>query len=195
MRPIGRFLVVTAALLFATAAAPGRADAQGGSAHDFMFESIDGGQLPLAELKGRVGLIVNTASFCGFTHQYAGLQELWTRYEARGLVVVGVPANDFGGQEPGTDSDIKTFCQGGFGITFPLAAKSRVVGPLAHPFYRWAAKTLGPANVPRWNFHKYLVGVDGGLVAAFGSSVGPTSVALVSAIEAELAKAAPKVAP
>lgn len=194
MRPIGTALIV-ATLLLIPAAVSSRADAQGGSARDFTFESIDGGQISLADLKGRVVMVVNTASFCGFTHQYAGLQELWIRYEARGLVVIGVPANDFGGQEPGTDSEIKTFCQGGFGITFPLAAKSRVVGPLAHPFYRWAAKTMGPANVPRWNFHKYLVGADGELVAAFGSSVGPTSVTLVAAIEAELTKATSKAAP
>ena len=132
--------------------------------------------------------MVNTASFCGFTRQYAGLQTLWERYRDQGVVVLGVPSNDFGAQEPGTEAEIKEFCEVNFNVDFPLTQKERVKGDRAHPFYRWAAETLGPSAAPRWNFHKYLVGPDGRLVGWFGTSTSPTAPQVVRAIEASLAK-------
>ena len=157
------------------------------SAFDHAFEAIEGGRLPLGAWRGKVLLIVNTASFCGFTPQYEGLQKLWERYEARGLVVIGVPSNDFGAQEPKAESEILGFCKGAFGVTFPLTTKQGVKGTQAHPFYLWARDVLGPGHAPRWNFHKYLVGRDGKLLAGYGSTVEPLSAKLIEAIEAALA--------
>jgi glutathione peroxidase len=157
------------------------------SAFDHEFDAIEGGKLPLDAWRGKVLLVVNTASFCGFTPQYEGLQKLWERYEAKGLVVLGVPSNDFGAQEPKAEAEILGFCKGAFGVTFPLAAKQAVKGPQAHPFYLWAHETLGSAHAPRWNFHKYLVGRDGKLLAGYGSTVEPLSAELIAAIEAALA--------
>jgi len=131
--------------------------AAAGSAHDFSFTAIDGEALPLSTFRGKVLLVVNTASRCGFTRQYEGLQALWNDYRDRGLVVLGVPSNDFGGQEPGSDPDISEFCTVNFHVDFPLTAKTPVRGQNAHPFYRWAAREVGALGVPRWNFHKYLV--------------------------------------
>lgn len=165
------------------------AGAVSGSAYDFEFTSIDGKPLKLADWQGKVLLVVNTASFCGFTKQYAGLQELWSKYETAGLVVLGVPSNDFGEQEPKSEADVKAFCEGGFGVTFPLTAKQTVKGEHAHPFYKWAAAAVGPQGVPSWNFHKYLVGRDGRIVKAFSSRVTPSSAEVVDAIEAALARA------
>lgn len=158
------------------------------TAFDHTFESIDGGTLDLAQYRGRVLLVVNTASFCGFTKQYEGLQSLWEKYESQGLVVIGVPSNDFGGQEPKAEGEIKEFCQGAFGVTFPLSAKYAVSGSSAHPFYTWTLSVLGSGAAPRWNFHKILVGRDGRPVATWGATTAPAAPALVSAIERELAK-------
>jgi glutathione peroxidase len=175
-----------ASLLFATSleAAPNAP----GRAWTFVFTAIDGSPLPLSRFEGQVLLVVNTASFCGFTQQYSGLQALYERYADRGLVVLGVPANDFGFQEPGSNADIASFCQGGFNITFSLAEKQTVKGPGAHPFYRWVAETGGAGAAPRWNFHKVLVGADGALIATFPSQVAPMSREMTAAIEAALAK-------
>lgn len=161
---------------------------QSGSAYDFSFTAIDGKPMPLETYKGKALLVVNTASFCGFTSQYKGLQALSDKYEAKGLVVIGVPSNDFGGQEPGSATQIKEFCEGAFGITFPLTEKVPVTGDAAHPFYKWAAATLGPKSAPGWNFHKYLVARDGRMVKSFYSGVAPNSAELIAAVEAELAK-------
>jgi glutathione peroxidase len=122
-------------------------------AFDFDFISIDGKPMPLEAFEGRVLLVVNTASFCGFTPQYKGLQALSDTYEAKGLTVIGVPSNDFGAQEPKSEAEIKTFCEGAFGITFPLTEKAVVKGAAAHPFYRWALAQLGADAAPSWNFH------------------------------------------
>jgi len=159
------------------------ADAQAATnAYAFSFDAIDGGRLDLRRYAGRPILVVNTASRCGFTRQYAGLQDLWSRYRGRGLVVIGVPANDFAGQEPGTNEEIMGFCSGTFGVTFPLAGKTQVIGADAHPFYRWAAEQR-PRDVPRWNFHKYLIGRDGRIAAVFPTSVDPTDARIISAVE------------
>ncbi len=128
------------------------------NAHRFEFVSIDGEKLPLDAWQGRPVLVVNTASFCGYTPQYRGLEDLWRRYRDRGLVVLGVPSNDFGQQEPGSAAEIKEFCETNYAVDFPLAQKCRVTGAQAHPFYRWIADSLGEAGTPRWNFHKYLLG-------------------------------------
>jgi glutathione peroxidase len=149
---------------------------------------IEGKPMPLSAYKGKVLVVVNTASFCGFTKQYTGLQKLHETYESKGLVVVGVPSNDFGGQEPGSSEKIKEFCEGNFGITFPMTDKNVVKGDGAHAFYKWAAEVLGAKAAPGWNFHKYVVGRDGRLVQSFFSGAEPGSKEVISAIEAELAK-------
>jgi glutathione peroxidase len=156
------------------------------NAHDFTFTGIGGEKLPLDRFKGKPVLVVNTASECGFTPQYAGLQKLWQRYKDRGLIVLGVPSNDFGGQEPGTESEIAAFCTKNYGVDFPLTTKVDVVGANAHPFYKWLATELGDAGKPRWNFHKYLIGPDGGIAGVFPSKVAPDSLELGTAIEAAL---------
>lgn len=160
------------------------------TAWDFTFTSIDGKPLPLSAFRGNVLLVVNVASFCGFTPQYKGLQALYEKYRAQGLTVIGVPSNDFGHQEPKAAGEIKEFCQGTYGITFPLTQKATLSGDDAHPFYAWARAELGWINAPKWNFHKYLVGRDGRLVTSFFSSTTPESGRLVSAVETELAKGA-----
>ena len=138
------------------------------------FVSLNGDTLPLAEWRGRPVLVVNVASYCGYTPQYRDLQVLWRRYRDRGLVVLGVPSNDFGQQEPGTAAEIKQFCETNYQVDFPLTERNQVVGPVAHPFYRWVAANLGEAGSPRWNFCKYLIGPDGQLVGAWPSQVRPT---------------------
>jgi glutathione peroxidase len=156
------------------------------SAHDFAFTSIDGEPLAMRDFAGQAVLVVNTASFCGFTHQYDDLQALWQRYRDRGLVVLGVPSNDFGQQEPGSATEIKEFCEVNFSIDFPMTEKQQVVGDGAHPLFKHIVAELGPQAAPRWNFHKYLVTPDGGLAGAWPSRVAPGSPEIVAAIEAAL---------
>jgi len=157
------------------------------TAHDFTFKTIDGKDLPLKSLAGKAVLVVNTASECGYTPQYAGLQKLWQERRADGLVVLGVPSNDFGAQEPGSESAIAQFCSTKFKVDFPMTAKQAVIGGKAHPFYQWIAEELGEGAAPRWNFHKYLIGRDGTLAGAFPSSVAPQSKELTAAIDETLA--------
>lgn len=156
------------------------------SAHDFSFPAIDGGTLRLADFKGKPILVVNTASECGYTPQYAGLEKLWHTYRQRGLVVLGVPSNDFGAQEPGAEPAIQSFCQTNYGVDFPLTAKQTVIGGKAHPFYRWIAAELGEDAAPKWNFHKYLVAPDGSLAGLWPSAVDPLDRKITAAIEATL---------
>jgi glutathione peroxidase len=157
------------------------------TAYDFSFTRIDGEPMPLSAYQGKVLLVVNTASECGFTKQYEGLEELYQQFKDEGLVVIGVPSNDFGGQEPGTNAEIKEFCESKFRITFPLTAKEVVSGEEAAPFYLWAAEVLGEDNAPSWNFHKYLVGRDGKLIDYYSAMTKPTSETLISAVEKALA--------
>jgi glutathione peroxidase len=185
-----RTIVMVACTCALSLAAPGRAQTPGLSrmtAYAFNFAGLDGAEIRLGAHAGKPILVVNTASLCGYTPQYAGLQELWTRYQARGLMIVGVPSNDFGGQEPGGVSEIQETAHHAYGVTFPLAAKAAVKGASPHPFYKWAA-TERPLDVPRWNFHKYLIGRDGHVVASFASAVEPTDSRVIAAIEKELAK-------
>lgn len=156
------------------------------TAHDFTFSAIDGEPMPLSIYSGKALLIVNTASLCGFTKQYAGLQQIWEEYRDRGLVVLGVPSNDFGRQELGTEAEIKDFCEVNYNIDFPMTEKSSVTGAQAHPFYEWAASELGALAKPRWNFHKYLVAPDGRLVDWFSTVTPPTADKVRRAIEGVL---------
>lgn len=174
------------------AAIPGVASAQAGSRvpidwQGVKLDSIGEGLLPTAAYRGKVVLVVNTASLCGFTDQYAGLEALWRRHKDKGFVLLGVPSNDFGGQEPGSKAEIKSFCESKFDITFPLADKQVVAGDNAHPLFKWIAAQAGPLGAPKWNFHKYLVGRDGSLVEWYSAMTGPGSTALDDAIRKALA--------
>jgi glutathione peroxidase len=156
------------------------------SAYDFSFTTIDGKPLHLKDLAGKAVLVVNVASYCGFTPQYTDLQELHETYGPKGLVVLGVPSNDFGAQEPRGEAEIAKFCDSMYGVTFPLTAKQKLVGPDAHALYRWIAAQAGEGAAPKWNFHKYLIGKDGSLVGAWPSRVRPGSDEITGAIEAAL---------
>ncbi len=158
------------------------------TAHDFAFKSITGGELSLAAFKGKAVLVVNVASQCGLTPQYGGLEALWTAKKDKGLVVLGVPANNFGGQEPGTEGEIKTFCETRFGVDFPMTAKEDVIGSDAHPLYKWLAGELGEDAAPKWNFHKYLINKDGTIAGVFGPRTTPDDPAMNAEIDAALAK-------
>ncbi len=155
------------------------------TAYAFSFTGLEAGDIKLADYAGKPILVVNTASLCGYTPQYAGLQQLWARYHDRGLMIVGVPSNDFGGQEPGGAPEILHTAHGEYGIGFPLAAKAQVKGPQPHPFYKWAA-TERPLETPRWNFHKYLVGRDGHIAAVFPTDIEPMDARVINAIVKEL---------
>ena len=188
---IDRRTIVTATLAaIATSVVTRRALAQAAmsriTAYAFSFPALAGGDIRLADYAGRPLMIVNTASLCGFTPQYAGLQQLWTEFHDRGLMIVGVPSNDFGGQEPGGATEIAETAQHDYGVTFPIAAKAVVAGPNAHPFYKWAAE-LRPRDIPRWNFHKYLIGRDGGIADVFPETVEPLDTRVKTAIARSLA--------
>ena len=172
----------------AAAVATGPAFSAEISAHDFAFPGIDGGVVRLADWAGRPVMVVNTASRCGFTYQYDGLQALYDTYRDRGLVVVGVPSDDFGGQELATETEVKEFCRVNFALDFPMTAITPVNGSGAHPFYAWAAKN-GAAGTPRWNFHKILIGPDGTFITGFPSAVKPMSPEIRTRIEAVLQRA------
>ncbi|MEO1643300.1 MAG: glutathione peroxidase [Pseudomonadota bacterium] len=155
--------------------------------YDIDFTSIRGEPLPFESFKGQVVLVVNTASRCGYTGQYAGLQELYDTFKDQGLVVLGAPANNFGGQEPGTEEQIKSFCEINYGVEFPLTSKVEAVGPEQHEFWRVAKDALGDKAEPKWNFHKVLVGRDGQFIQAYPSAVRPADGELVADIEKALA--------
>jgi glutathione peroxidase len=179
MHEASRRLVLAAPLLMAGGASAQPAQ----TAFDFTLDSLEGGTLPLSTFRGRALMVVNTASFCGFTPQYAGLQRLHDRYKSRGFAVLGVPSNDFN-QESRDAARIREFCETTYGITFPMATLTSVRGAAAHPLFAWlAARAGGP---PRWNFHKYLVGRDGRSVRAFPTSTEPDSPVLTRAVEAAL---------
>lgn len=153
------------------------------TAWGFDLTAIDGKPMPMSHYRGKVVLLVNTASMCGFTPQYEGLQKLQETYGRKGFTVIGVPSGDFKSQEYDDNKQIKQFCESKFGINFPLAEKAHVTGDNAIPIYRWARNTLPIQNEPKWNFHKFLIGKDGRLIAGFPSKVEPQSPELVRAIE------------
>ena len=168
----------------AKGAAPG--PASGTSVYDFTMKSIDGADVPLARYKGKVMLVVNVASKCGYTPQYEGLEALYRRYKDKGLVLLGFPANNFGSQEPGTDAEIKTFCTTNYNVTFDMFSKISVKGDDQHPLYAWlTSEQANPATAGsvKWNFTKYLIDKNGRVIAKFGSATKPMSEELVNAIE------------
>lgn len=154
--------------------------------HEFSFERIDGETLPGDELRGKAVLVVNTASECGFTPQYRDLQALWERYRDRGLIVLGLPSNDFGSQEPGDEGQIRAFCTDNYSVDFPLTRKVGVLGDDAHPLYQALHSVLGDAGVPKWNFHKYLFEPDGELAEMWGSKTEPLADEVIEAVEQRL---------
>lgn len=155
-------------------------------AYDFNFNDLDGSTLSLSDYKNKVIIVVNVASQCGFTSQYENMQEVWEKYEKKGIVMLGVPSNDFGNQEPGDSKEIKNFCEAKFGITFPMTEKVSVKGENAHPFYVWAKKNHGKSAIPKWNFHKIIIGRDGKIRDTFASITNPSSKRFIQAIEKAL---------
>ena len=156
------------------------------TAYDYDFTAIDGSALPMTTFRDKVVLVVNVASACGLTPQYDGLEQLYRDYRDQGLVVLGVPCNQFAGQEPGTEADIQEFCRTNFGVDFPMTSKVDVKGDGAHPFYKWAVAEVGEPAEPVWNFHKLLVGKDGTLINVFGPRTTPDDAELKAAIEGAL---------
>ena len=150
---------------------------------DFEINDINNKKIDLKNLKNKTILLVNVASNCGFTKQYSELQELYDEYNKRGLVVLGVPSNQFGGQEPGSNNEIKDFCETNFNITFPITTKIDVKGETAHPIYLWAKKNYGNSAIPKWNFHKILINKDGIIEDTYSSFTKPMSKKLINKIE------------
>tara|TARA_B100001564_G_C20602607_1_gene653487 strand:+ start:420 stop:956 length:537 start_codon:yes stop_codon:yes gene_type:complete len=151
-------------------------------ASDFKFKSIDGDVLNLNDYKNKILVVVNVASRCGFTNQYEDLQKVWEKYKERNIIIIGVPTNNFR-QEPGTNSEIKDFCKTNFNINFPMTEKINVIGPNAHPFYKWARENYGKSAIPKWNFHKIIIGKDGKVAETFSSITKPTSKRFINYIE------------
>ena len=156
--------------------------------NDFSLIGMDGKPMPLNQFKDKVVLLVNTASECGFTPQYEGLEKLWEKYKDKGLVIVGVPSNDFGGQEPGKKEEIVTFCKLNYGVTFPLSDKTVVSGQGAAEVYKWAGAQAGMLGTPKWNFHKYLFSKKGEFVDWFSTPTEPMSEKIVAAVEKQLSE-------
>ena len=151
--------------------------------YDFKIKSIKGNEIDLSKFKGKTVLMVNVASKCGFTKQYEGLQDLWSKYKKRGLIVLGVPSNQFGNQEPGTEKEIKEFCEVNFNINFPMTSKVDVKGENAHEIYKWALKNHGKSAVPKWNFHKILINSEGKIEETYMSFTKPNSQKIINKIE------------
>ena len=143
--------------------------------YDYKLNDIDGKNIDLSKFKDRAILLVNVASNCGFTKQYTDLQKIWDDYKDKGLTVIGVPSNQFGGQEPGSNDDIKEFCKVNFNVTFPMTDKIDVKGDNAHPLYKWAFENYGKSAVPKWNFHKILIDKNGKIFNTYSSLTKPTS--------------------
>ncbi len=152
-------------------------------AYDFSFNDLDGSPLLLSQYKNKVIVVVNVASKCGFTKQYEDMQVIWEKYQEKGFVMLGVPSNDFGNQEPGNNSEIKNFCEAKFGISFPMTEKVAVKGKDAHPFYLWAQQNFGNSAIPKWNFHKIIIDRSGKVVGTFSSMTNPSSKKFTKYIE------------
>ena len=174
-------------LLFLSGATMANTPSTQNSAYDFSFKDISGtNQINLADYKGKVIMVVITASLCGFTKQYSELQELYAQYKDKGFVLIAVPSNDFGKQEPGSSSEIKTFCETNFNITFPIAEKVHVQSKMSHPFFAWTRQELGFLSGPKWNFYKYIIGKDGKIITYFSSFTKPMSKKITKVIEEAL---------
>ena len=150
---------------------------------DFNIKSLEGNIIELSDYKNKAVLVVNVASNCGFTKQYADLQKLWEIYKDKGLIVLGVPSNQFGSQEPGTNEEIKNFCTVNFNINFPMTDKVEVKGEKAHPIYIWAKDKFGKSAVPKWNFHKILINTEGKIQNTYSSLTKPSSKKITEEIE------------
>ena len=159
------------------------------NAHDFNFAKLnEPGAINLADYTGKAVLVVNVASACGLTPQYRDLEALYEAKAAKGLVVLGVPCNDFGAQEPASEQKIREFCDANYHVSFPMTGKVEIISPARrHPFYQWIASELGEAALPRWNFHKYLIGKDGSLAESISSKAAPLEPAVLEAIDQTLA--------
>lgn len=154
-------------------------------AYEFSFENIEGGFINLKDFENQVIIVVNVASRCGFTNQYEDMQNLWNNYKDKKVVILGIPSNNFR-QEPATNKEIKEFCDSNFGINFPMSKKTDVVGTNAHPFFKWAKKNHGNSAVPKWNFHKIIVGKNGKIIDTFSSITKPSSLKFTNLIEKEI---------
>jgi len=152
-------------------------------AYDFKFNDLDGSSLNLLDYKGKVIVVVNVASQCGFTSQYEDMQNIWEKYQSKGMIMLAVPSNDFGNQEPGSNKNIKNFCDAKFGISFPMTEKVSVKGEEAHPFYVWARENHGKSAIPKWNFHKIIIGKSGKVSETFSSITNPSSKKFLKVIE------------
>ena len=152
-------------------------------AYDFTFKDLDGNALSLAEFKNKVIIAINVASQCGFTSQYEDMQKVWENYQTKDVIMLGIPSNDFGQQEPGTNKEINNFCEAKFGITFPMTEKVSVKGTNAHPFYLWAKQNHGKSAVPKWNFHKIIINKKGKIEITFSSMTNPSSKKFKEVIE------------
>ena len=152
-------------------------------AYDFNFKDLNGGLLSLSKYKNKVIIVVNVASKCGFTNQYEDMQKLWEKYQDKNVVILGVPSNDFGSQEPGNSEEIKNFCEAKFGITFPMTEKVSVKGSEAHPFYIWAKENHGKSAIPKWNFHKIIIDKSGKVAETFSSITNPSSKKFIKTLE------------
>ena len=152
-------------------------------AYDFKFKDLDGSTLSLSEYKGKVIVVVNVASQCGFTSQYEDMQKIWEIYQSKGIIILGIPSNDFGKQEPGSNEDIKNFCEAKFGISFPMTEKVSVKGTEAHPFYIWARENHGKSAIPKWNFHKIIIDKNGKVADTYSSITNPSSKKFIKALE------------
>ena len=156
------------------------------SIYDFTMKTIDGKEQPLSAYKGKTVLVVNVASKCGFTPQYKGLEALYEKYKARGFVILGFPANDFGWQEPGTDAEIQTFCSTTYGVNFPMFSKISVKGDKIHPLYKYLTESSEPAGPISWNFNKFLIAPDGRIIGRWGSRTTPEDKELNEKVEEAL---------
>jgi glutathione peroxidase len=157
------------------------------NAHKFTFPGLNGARpIALGDLAGRVVLLVNVASACGFTPQYRALQQLHEAKAEKGLTVIGAPCNDFGRQEPNSELEISAFCEKNYAVTFPMTGKIEILGAHRHPFYDWISKSVGEAALPKWNFHKYLIGKDGTLAGSYPPNTAPLSPEFLAEIKAAL---------
>jgi glutathione peroxidase len=175
-----KFFIVIMTMFFST-----KSISSEKSFHDFSIESISGKDIVLADYKDKVVLLVNTASQCGFTPQYAGLQKIYDRYKDDGFVVLGVPSDDFN-QELSNDDDVKKFCEIRYGVNFPLTSIQKIKGDSAHPLYKWISGNTSVIGQPRWNFHKYLISKEGQILNWFSSMTSPTSEGLLKQVEQAL---------
>lgn len=186
---VGFIFLIGCLLMPSTNHAPTETLSKMDNAYDYSFNTLIGHKpLPLAAYRGKVLLIVNVASQCGFTPQYSGLEALYKKYKDSGLEILGVPSNDFGNQEPGNAEKIANFCQVNYGVSFQMTAKEVVSGKNAHPFYLWARQQLGFGTAPKWNFHKYLINHNGELIDYYYSTTSPLAPRFIKVLEKALSK-------